>query len=72
VCFLLVCAFIFTFLQVDEDATVGLEGFCRIAPAVPLIANVVITKNLFEVLTALTDGRLQYSVFDKYLIGLER
>lgn len=59
-------------VNVDEDAAVGLEGFCRIAPAVPLIANVVISKNLFEVLTALTDGQLQYSVFDKYLIGLER
>ncbi|KNA18179.1 hypothetical protein SOVF_073220, partial [Spinacia oleracea] len=59
-------------LTVDEDATVGLEAFSRIAPAVPIIANVVISKNLFQVLTASTGGRLQYSVYEKYLIGLER
>ncbi|XP_021736341.1 uncharacterized protein LOC110702897 [Chenopodium quinoa] len=59
-------------LTVDEDATVGLEAFSRIAPAVPVIANVVISNNLFQVLTASTGGRLQYSVYDKYLIGLER
>lgn len=59
-------------LTVDEDATVGLEAFSRIAPAVPIISNVVISKNLFQVLTASTGGRLQYSIYEKYLIGLER
>ncbi|GAB4839587.1 hypothetical protein Ancab_029110 [Ancistrocladus abbreviatus] len=59
-------------LQVDEDATVGLEAFSRIAPAVPIIANVVISDNLFEVLTASSDGRLQYTIYEKYLICLER
>lgn len=59
-------------LNLDEDVTVGLEAFSRIAPAVPIIANVVICKNLFEVLTASTSGRLEYSVYDKYLTGLER
>ncbi|CAN1156419.1 hypothetical protein LINPERPRIM_LOCUS20191 [Linum perenne] len=58
--------------NVDDDLTVGLEAFSRIAPAVPLIANVVISENLFQLLTVSTDGRLQYSVFDKYLSGLER
>lgn len=56
----------------DEDATVGIEAFSRIAPAVPTIANVIISDNLFEVLTASTDGRLQFSIYDKYLTGLER
>ncbi|KAK9668799.1 hypothetical protein RND81_13G087500 [Saponaria officinalis] len=59
-------------LTVDEDATVGLEAFSRIAPAVPIISNVVISKNLFDVLTASSGGRLQYSVYEKYLVGLER
>ncbi|XP_074312283.1 uncharacterized protein LOC141647833 isoform X1 [Silene latifolia] len=59
-------------LTVDEDATVGLEAFSRIAPAIPIISNVVISKNLFDVLTALSGGRLQYSVYEKYLVGLER
>ena len=30
--------------------TVGVEVFSRIAPSVPIIANVVIADNLFEVL----------------------
>lgn len=59
-------------LNVDEDATVGVEAFSRIAPAVPIIANVVISENIFEVLTLSTGGRLQYSIFDKYITGLER
>ncbi|KAI9384382.1 hypothetical protein POPTR_012G055800v4 [Populus trichocarpa] len=59
-------------LNVDEDFTVGLEAFSRIAPAVPIIANVIISENLFEVLTVGTDGRLQFSIYEKYLSGLER
>ncbi|KAL2934096.1 Lysophospholipase nte1 [Bienertia sinuspersici] len=59
-------------LTVDDDAAAGLEAFSRVAPAVPIIANVVISKNLFQVLTASTGGRLQYSIYEKYLIGLER
>ncbi|KAK9277885.1 hypothetical protein L1049_027442 [Liquidambar formosana] len=58
--------------NVDEDATVGIEAFSRIAPAVPIIANVIIVDNLFEVLTASSSGRLQFSVYEKYLSGLER
>ncbi|XP_028786985.1 uncharacterized protein LOC114742925 isoform X2 [Neltuma alba] len=59
-------------LNVDEDLSVGLEAFCRIAPAVPIIANVVISENIFEVLSASTGGRLKFSVYDKYLSCLER
>ncbi|KAJ6881869.1 hypothetical protein NC651_028469 [Populus alba x Populus x berolinensis] len=59
-------------LNVDEDFTVGLEAFSRIAPAVPIIANVIISENLFEVLSVGTDGRLQFSIYEKYLTGLER
>uniref|UniRef100_A0A1J3ESC2 Uncharacterized protein n=1 Tax=Noccaea caerulescens TaxID=107243 RepID=A0A1J3ESC2_NOCCA len=59
-------------LSVDEDATVSLEAFSRIAPAVPIIADVIICENLFEMLTSSTSGRLRFSVYDKYLYGLER
>ncbi|KAF7134682.1 hypothetical protein RHSIM_Rhsim08G0132600 [Rhododendron simsii] len=59
-------------INMDEDVTVGVEAFSRIAPAVPIISNVIISDNLFEVLTASTDGRLQFSVYEKYLTGLER
>ncbi|CAM8924147.1 unnamed protein product [Rhodiola kirilowii] len=59
-------------LTVDEDATVGIEAFSRIAPAVPIIANVIISENLFEVLTSSTGGRLVLSVYEKYLNALGR
>ncbi|XP_044477346.1 uncharacterized protein LOC123204639 isoform X2 [Mangifera indica] len=58
--------------NIDEDATVGVDAFSRIAPAVPIIANVIICENLFKVLTSSTGGRLQFSIFDKYLTALER
>lgn len=59
-------------LQVDEDISVGVDAFSRIAPAIPIIADVIISENLFEVLVASTEGRLYYVVYDKYLTGLER
>lgn len=58
--------------KVDEDVSVCLEAFCRIAPAVPIIANVIICENLFEALSSSTGGRLQFSIYDKYLSGLEK
>ncbi|KAL1209189.1 hypothetical protein V5N11_015942 [Cardamine amara subsp. amara] len=62
-----------TLLSVDEDPTVGLEAFSRIAPAVPIIADVIICENLFGMLTSASKGvRLQFYVYDKYLYGLER
>ncbi|XWS50739.1 hypothetical protein CRYUN_Cryun12cG0113100 [Craigia yunnanensis] len=59
-------------INLDDDLSVGVEAFSRIAPAVPIIANVIICENLFEVLTISTGGRLHFSVYDKYLNGLER
>ncbi|GKV39433.1 hypothetical protein SLEP1_g47199 [Rubroshorea leprosula] len=56
----------------DEDLSVGLEAFARLAPAVPIIANVIISENLFEALTSSTGGRLHFFIYDKYLNGLER
>nr|XP_043612474.1 uncharacterized protein LOC122584333 [Erigeron canadensis]XP_043612479.1 uncharacterized protein LOC122584333 [Erigeron canadensis] len=59
-------------MDIEEDASVGIEAFSRIAPAVPVIADVIISDYIFEFLTTSTGGRLQYSTFDKYLIGLDR
>ncbi|XP_076919735.1 uncharacterized protein LOC143580653 [Bidens hawaiensis] len=59
-------------IHIDEDATVGIEAFSRIAPAVPIIADVIIRNYIFEFLTSSTRGRLPFCTFDKYLIGLER
>ncbi|XP_017440381.1 uncharacterized protein LOC108345991 isoform X2 [Vigna angularis] len=58
--------------SVDEEVSVGLEAFCRIAPSIPIIADVIISENLFEALSSSTDGRLQFPIYDKYLSGLER
>ncbi|XP_076912991.1 uncharacterized protein LOC143571459 [Bidens hawaiensis] len=59
-------------MDIDEGASVGIEAFSRIAPAVPIIADVIVSDYIFEFLTASTGSRLQFSIFDKYLIGLER
>ncbi|WRX17595.1 hypothetical protein QQP08_010082 [Theobroma cacao] len=59
-------------INLDDDLSVGVEAFSRIAPAVPIIANVIISENLFNVLTTSTGGRLHFSVYDKYLNGLGR
>lgn len=56
----------------DDDVTVGVEAFSRIAPAIPVIANVVVSDKIFEVLAASTSNRLCFSVYDKYLTRLER
>ncbi|KAL9859442.1 hypothetical protein AtNW77_Chr1g0047801 [Arabidopsis thaliana] len=46
-----------TLLSVDEDPTVGLEAFSRIAPAVPIIADVIICENLFGILTSVSNSK---------------
>ena len=56
----------------DPDSTAGLEAFCRIAPAIPVIADVITSSNLFDVLTNSTGGRLPFAVYEKYLGGLDR
>ncbi|XP_057770551.1 uncharacterized protein LOC130990348 [Salvia miltiorrhiza] len=60
------------YLHVDDDVTVGIEAFSRIAPAVPVVADVVVSDKIFEVLAASSSNRLHFSVYDKYLIRLER
>ncbi|VAI57195.1 unnamed protein product [Triticum turgidum subsp. durum] len=59
-------------VKVDVDSTVSLEAFSRIAPAIPTIADVVTSSNLFDVLSSTTGGRLPFPVYDKYLAGLDR
>lgn len=56
----------------DEDATAGLEAFSRIASAVPIISNAIVTDSIFGVLASSTGDRLLFSVYDKYLTNLER
>ncbi|KZV21711.1 hypothetical protein F511_02869 [Dorcoceras hygrometricum] len=60
------------FPSLDDDATVGIEAFSRISPAVPIICNVIVADKIFEVLSDSTSSRLHFSTFNKYLIRLER
>ncbi|KAF9591399.1 hypothetical protein IFM89_004084 [Coptis chinensis] len=59
-------------VKLDDECSVGGEAFSRIAPAIPTIADVIICDNLFDVLTASTGGRLRFSMYEKYLVSLER
>ncbi|MQM06453.1 hypothetical protein Taro_039274 [Colocasia esculenta] len=59
-------------LKVDTESTVGMEAFCRIAPAIAVVADVVTSSNIFDVLTSSTAGRLSFSIYDKYLVALDR
>ncbi|KAJ6840258.1 uncharacterized protein M6B38_311570 [Iris pallida] len=58
--------------KIDRDSTVGIEAFSRIAPAIPIIADVITCSNLFDVLTNSTGGQLPFSIYEKYLGGLDR
>ncbi|WOH15693.1 hypothetical protein DCAR_0935236 [Daucus carota subsp. sativus] len=58
--------------QVDEDKTVGLEAFARIAPACTVIADVITVHNLFDVLTMSSGHKLHFLIYDKYLRSLEK
>ncbi|XP_022865578.1 uncharacterized protein LOC111385428 isoform X2 [Olea europaea var. sylvestris] len=59
-------------VQVDDKKTVGPEGFARIAPACPIIADIITVHNLFDVLTSSSGHRLHFLIYDKYLRSLEK
>lgn len=54
------------------ESAVGRDAFCRIAPAIPAVADVVTSDDLFDVLTFSANGRLSFPVYEKYLGGLEK
>lgn len=56
----------------DKESTVGLKAFSRMAPAIPIIADVITCFNLFDVLTTSTGGQLSFAIYDKYLGALDR
>ncbi|PKA63529.1 hypothetical protein AXF42_Ash005424 [Apostasia shenzhenica] len=58
--------------KVNKDSTVGLDAFTRIAPAIPIIADVITCSNIFDVLANPSSRRLSFSVYEKYLGGLDR
>ncbi|XP_068647019.1 uncharacterized protein [Aristolochia californica] len=61
-----------TAIQVDKKKTVGPEAFTRIAPACPVVADIITVDNLFNALTSSSNGQLHFLVYDKYLGSLEK
>lgn len=61
-----------TAVQVNNEKTVGLEAFARIAPACAVIADVATVQNLFDALTNTSGNRLHFLIYDKYLQSLDR
>ncbi|KAL3651197.1 hypothetical protein CASFOL_004199 [Castilleja foliolosa] len=59
-------------VQVDDNKTVGLEAFARIAPACSVIADITTVHNLFDVLTSASGPRLHFLIYNKYLQSLEK
>ncbi|MED6119603.1 hypothetical protein PIB30_013240 [Stylosanthes scabra] len=59
-------------LQVDDEKTVGLEAFSRIAPACVTVADIITVHNLFAALTVSSGKRLHFLVYDKYIRFLDK
>lgn len=62
----------FHFNQVGDKNTVGPEAFARIAPACPLVADIITVHNLFDALTSSSGGQLHFLIYDKYLGSLNK
>ncbi|MCO5581543.1 hypothetical protein L7F22_035430 [Adiantum nelumboides] len=59
-------------IQVDTERAVGREAFVRLGPAIAGVADPVTVLRQFDALTAASGGRLQFSLYDKYLVELDR
>lgn len=54
------------------DQTVVLGAFARLAPAIPILADIVTVHPQWEALTNTTGGRLPFQLYDKYLTELDK
>ncbi|KAI5064365.1 hypothetical protein GOP47_0021035 [Adiantum capillus-veneris] len=59
-------------IKVDTERAVGREAFVRLGPAIAGVADPVTVVCQFDALTAASGGRLQFSVYDKYLGELDK
>jgi hypothetical protein len=59
-------------LKVNVEGTVGPDAFIRLAPAIPTVANVITVHHQFDALTASTAGHLPFTVYDKYLVEIDK
>ncbi len=54
------------------ETAVRLEAFARIAPAIPVLADIITVHPQWEALTNTTGGLLPFPVYDKYLSELDK
>ncbi|CAK9865638.1 unnamed protein product [Sphagnum jensenii] len=59
-------------MMVNVESTVGPDAFIRLAPAIPTVANVITVHHQFDALTASTAGYLPFTVYDKYLVEIDK
>lgn len=59
-------------LQAEVETAVRLEAFARIAPAIPVLADIITVHSQWEALTNTTGGLLPFPVYDKYLSELDK
>eukprot|EP00250_Pteridium_aquilinum_P014917 c22281_g3_i1 orf=363-2474(+) len=59
-------------LKVGSERAVGKQAFVRLGPAVSCVADPVTVHSQFDALTAASEGRLQFTVYDKYLGELDK
>lgn len=57
---------------VTLKSTVGKQAFVRVAPAISGVADVINANFQFDALACPTGGRLPFSVYNKYLIELDK
>jgi len=56
----------------EVETAVRLEAFARIAPAIPVLADIITVHPQWEALTNTTGGLLPFPVYDKYLSELDK
>ncbi|KAI5083423.1 hypothetical protein GOP47_0003166 [Adiantum capillus-veneris] len=59
-------------IRVGSERAVGKQAFVRLGPAIAGVADPVTVHSQFDVLTATTEGRLQFTVYDKYLAEVDK
>ncbi|KAH7437984.1 hypothetical protein KP509_05G099700 [Ceratopteris richardii] len=59
-------------INVDSERAVGRDAFVRLGPAIAGVADPVTVYCQFSALTGATGGRLQFSLYDKYLGELDK
>lgn len=60
------------FIKVGSERAIGKQAFVRLGPAIAGVADPVTVHSQFDALTARTEGRLPFMVYDKYLMEVDK